>query len=412
MIITGLLKNLTRKNIWNDYKEVSSESYLNKLKETGHKFTEEKREGAYLYDEKGRKYLDCYSGAGTFNLGRRPDELAQTFIEELKRCDQGNFVFISREKARLAEKLIEFVPAKLQGCFFSVMRGEAMDYACKLARGYTGRSGLITVDGASYGQTGFALSMSERSDKALYGSLIPDINIIPFGSISAINESVNKNTAAVVLEPFQAENTCRTSGREFFKALRDACSQKGALLIIDETQTGMGRTGKKFAFEDTGVFPDILIVGESIGAGMFPITATLYTKKIKKFVDNHPLIHLSTFGGHDLGCRVACRALELYNEKKPWKTAEKTGEEIIRALENLSRQYPDKLKSVTGRGLLISLNTPSEKEGLTLCRKLAENGIIAAQGEVARQSVVLRPPLIIGKEEVDLIINAVEKALQ
>ena len=162
------LKNMIRGKVKGgskEYDEVFSPARRVALEETGTFFLEGKREGAFVYDEGGKKYIDCISGAGIYNLGRRPAGAAEMFARELDKTDQGNFVFVSREKARLAEMLVSFVPARLEGCFFSVARGEAMDFACKLARGYTGRKEYITVDGGSYGQTGFALSLSERDDR-------------------------------------------------------------------------------------------------------------------------------------------------------------------------------------------------------------------------------------------------------
>ncbi len=408
------LKNMIKSKMkggWKEYDEVFSPARRAALEEAGTFFLEGKREGSFVYDESGKKYIDCVSGAGIFNLGRRPAGPAEIFTRELDKTDQGNFVFVSREKARLAEMLTSFVPAKLDGCFFSVSRGEAMDFACKITRGYTGRKEYVTVDGGSYGQTGFALSLSEREDKRLYGDLIPGVKTIPFGNIPALEAAVSKKTAAVIAEPIQAENGCRSAGSDYFALMRKLCSQTGALLVLDETQTGMGRTGRKFAFEYLGIEPDVLVIGEALGAGMFPIAATLFTKKVQKFMNNHPLIHLSTFGGHDLGCMVACAALESYEGMSPWKNAAHLGSELLKGLEVIRKAHPSVIRSVSGMGLLVSINTDSEATAAAFCRGLAREGVLAARGDVARHSVVLRPPLIITRDEVTAILKAAGKTV-
>ena len=411
------MKNLKKKIMgkakggWKEYDEVFSPARRAALEETGTCILEGKREGAFVYGEDGKKYIDCISGAGIYNLGRSPAGAAEMFTRELDNTDQGNFVFVSREKARLAEMLVSFVPARLEGCFFSVARGEAMDFACKLARGYTGRTEYVTVDGGSYGQTGFALSLSERDDRCFYGDLIPGVRKIPFGNIPALEAAVSKKTAAIIAEPLQAENGCRSAGSDYFTLMRKLCTRSGALLVLDETQTGMGRTGRKFSFEYLGIEPDVLVIGEALGAGMFPIAATMFNRKIQSFMNKHPLIHLSTFGGHDLGCMVACAALESYESMSPWKNAAHLGSELMKGLEIIRGAKPGIIRSIRGMGLLVSINADSDASAAALCRGLMKEGVLATRGDVAKYSVVLRPPLIITQNEVRAILKAVERTI-
>ncbi len=367
--------------------------------------TEGNRTGAYFSDTKGKRYFDCYCGAGTFNLGRLPQELSHILIEQADKSDQGNFVLISQEKALLASKLVSFIP-HLNGVFFSVGRGEAMDFACKLARGFTGRTQLITVDGAYYGETGFALSLSDGNKKKTFGH-IPDIATIPFGNIQALQERVTPKTAAVITETIQVENACRSASEGFFKIMRTVCNKTGALMVLDETQTGMGRTGKKFAFEHYGVEPDIVVIGEALGAGIFPIAATVFAQQVQKFMHAHPLIHLSTFGGHDLGCRVAYAALELYEKTKPWENAEKVGRQLIEELTQLQKLYPGKILSVRGMGLALALTLASESLAEKAVVKLLKEGIFVTTGKVARDAIVVRPPLTI----TETIASAIAKGI-
>lgn len=372
---------------------------------------EGRRNGEFFYDTKGKRYIDCYCGAGTFNLGRHVQELSNTLQQQADKSDQGNFVLISQEKALLASKLISFIPAKLNGVFFSAGRGEAMDFACKLARGFTGQTQLVTVDGGYYGETGFSVSLSDGDKKKSFGQ-IPDIVSIPFGNIQALEERITAKTAAVITETIQVENACRSASEGFFKIMRTVCNRTGALMILDETQTGMGRTGKKFAFEHYGVEPDILVIGEALGAGIFPIAATAFTRKVQKFMNQHPLIHLSTFGGHDLGCRVAYEALELYEKTKPWENAGNVGQKLLEELAALQKQYPEKILSVHGRGLVIAITVRSDVMAQKAVTKLVKEGIFTATGKVARDAVIIRPALTISEETANTIAQSIRRVFK
>ncbi|HOE21230.1 MAG TPA: aminotransferase class III-fold pyridoxal phosphate-dependent enzyme, partial [Spirochaetota bacterium] len=208
------------------------------------------------------------------------------------------------------------------------------------------------------------------------------------------------------------ENACRKASEGFFKIIRQVCSSTGALMVIDETQTGMGRTGKRFAFEHYGIQPDILVIGEALGAGIFPIAATVFTKKVQKFMHKNPLIHLSTFGGHDLGCRVAYEALELYEKIKPWENAHAVGQYLLDKLFTLQRIYPDAMISVNGQGLVAALTLKNEDMANRANVKLAREGIFAVHAKVATDTILLRPALTIAKRDVDDIIRAIGKIIK
>jgi len=295
---------------------------------------------------------------------------------------------------------------------FSVVRGESMDFACKLARGYTGRQELCAVSGSWFGHTGFSMSLAQRKDKNDFGTLIPRCSTIPFGDLEAAEKAISKQTAAVMLEPLQVENHCQGATDEYLRGLRQLCTKKGALLVFDETQSGLGRCGKKFFYEYSGVEPDVLIIGESLGGGMFPIAATVFTAKANKFMNTHPLIHLSTFGGSDLGCRVGIKALEIYERTKPWENAATIGVTLLEGIRNIQKKHPDKIKSVRGCGLAISIDTGSADNATMFCKKASTAGIIVSAGEVADNTVLVRPTLIIDEDTVTEILKAIAAAVQ
>ncbi len=326
-IETDNVSNLNT-DLYDAAKSLFSEGMVEYLTNNGLDIIEEQGEGVYIYDINGDQYFDCYSG---------------------------NFILVSQEKATLANKLSKFVSGDLSCVLYTVVRGEAMDAACKLARGYTEKTGLITVDGGWYGNTGFAVGLSESEDKNQYGRLIPDQTIVEFNNIKAAEEAINHNTAAFILEPVQVENGCRMVNKEYLKEVKDLCQRHGTLLIFDETQTGFGRTGRKFIKDDYGVNPDILLFGEAITAGMFPMTGMMFTPAVKSFFDQHPLIHLCTFGGHDVGCRVACKTIEIYEEKKPWVQAKKLGAILFNHLISTQQTHPDLIRRVNGKGLVSAI---------------------------------------------------------
>jgi len=254
------------------------------------------------------------------------------------------------------------------------------------------------------------MTLSERADKKDFGSLIPDVQTIPFNDIDAAQRSITKKTAAVILEPVQTENNCRTADKDYLVALRDFCDQTGALLIFDESQTGFGRTGEKFASDYFGVLPDIMLLGEALGGGMFPFSAMVFTSSVKTFFDAHPLIHLLTFGGHDVGCRVAAAAVNVYDRIQPWQNAQKQGNILKKWLQELVDSNP-KPKSVQGIGLMLSLEFENAEVADRFCRSAMQQGVLVKSGEVAKHSVIIRPPLTINDQDLDKIVSGIEKAL-
>ncbi len=388
-----------------------SPALINRVRSFGHDITEERRDGAYVFDADNKKYIDGISSSGIFNLGRKNSAVSNALKDAVRKTDQGNFPMISIEKATLARELAAFAPGDLECTVFSVIRGESIDFACKLARGYTGKKELIYVEGSCFGQTGFALSLSDQKYKDQYGSLIPKVVKIPFGDLAAAEKMITTETAGLFLEPIQAENGCIKAETEYLKELRDICKKTGTLLIFDETQSGMGRSGARFFCEKAGVIPDVLVIGESLGAGMFPIAATVFTQELNKFLNAHPMIHLSTFGGSDIGCITALAALDEYERSAPWENAEKTGKILINGFRVLMKENPKKIMAVEGDGLLIALELENTEKAISFCREAAQYGLLVKTGEVAEKSVIIRPSLLITPEDAEDILNASKLAL-
>jgi acetylornithine/succinyldiaminopimelate/putrescine aminotransferase len=404
-------KQVHQDTIFQEAEKVFSKSFVKMLRDKGHGFLEQEGDGSCLIDSEGNRYLDCYSSGGTFNLGRKNPAIIQRFKKAIYETDQGNFVMPSQEKALLARRIAQFMPGSLDCVLFGVTRGESMEAACKLARGFTARPELITVDGGCYGESGFALSLSERSGKEQFGKLIQSVKVIPFGDIEAARKAIGARTAAVVMEPIQVENHCRRADAHYYTQVRSFCDATGAKLIFDETQSGFGRTGKRFFFEHLGVTPDILIIGEAITSGIFPMTAMVFIPELKGFFDIHPLIHLCTFGGHDLGCMVAITSLDEYDRLEPWNNASKLGEKLMGDLGALVKTDKGKLVSLAGKGLLVSLKFSSPETARSFCAKARENGLLVDTGKVDTSTILIRPSLLVTVSELKEIVDKISIAL-
>ncbi len=403
-------KATAKRGPFDDFAKYVSAAAVGRLRGLGHDFLETRREGPCVWDADGKRYFDCFAGAGTFNLGRRPPRVVAALQQAMGLIDQGNFPMISIEKARLASALADFTPGGLECAVYAVSRGEAFEFACKLSRGFTGRPELIAFAGGWHGETGFAMSLSTRPDQPLFAPLVPRARIIPFGDLAAAKIAVTGLTAAVFLEPLQAENHCRAFDGDFLRELEKHCRAVGALLVVDETQTGFGRTGRRFAFERFGIEPDMLLVGEALGAGVFPIAATIYQQRLNAFMNLHPLIHLSTFGGSDIGCRVAAEALAAYDEVRPWENAAKLGPRLAEGLAKIQKDAPRVVDDVAGEGMLFSLRLATPAKARDLCKRLAREGVLAAPGAVETRSVVVRPCLTASADDIGEILRAVGRA--
>lgn len=398
-------------DLFHEAERVFSRSYVDLLRGKGHDFLEQEGKGSCLADSDGKECLDCYTSGGMYNLGRRNEAITSRFIKAIDETDQGNFVMPSDYKALLARRLAAFVPGTLDCVLFGVTRGESMDAACKLARGFTSRPELVTVDGGIYGECGFALSLSERQGKDQFGGLIPGVKTVSFGDVDAARKAVTSRTAAFVMEPVQAENHCRMADAGYYRQIRALCDANGAKLIFDETQSGFGRTGTRFFFEQTGVQPDILIIGEALTSGMFPMTAMVFTPELKRFFDVHPLIHLCTFGGHDLGCLVAMAALDEYDRLAPWDNAAGLGKRLMEDLSTLAAGTPGKIVSIAGKGLLISIKLPSGDLALKFCAAAKQAGMLVNTGRQDGTTVLIRPSLLVSNEEEDRIVDICTKII-
>jgi putrescine aminotransferase len=274
-------------------------------------------EGAVIRDIHGREYLDCSGGPAVFTLGHRHPKVVAAVKEQLDRMPMSVRAMPRIPEADLAELLAQITPGDLQYTFFTNSGTEANEGALKLARLATGRSNIVGAEGAFHGKTLGALSASGREKyKAPFRPLVPGFLHVPFGDLKAMEQAVTRETAAVILEPIQGEGGVIIPPDGYLRGVREICDRSGALLILDEVQTGLGRTGKMFACEHWGVVPDLLTTAKALGGGVMPIGAFTGRPHLWKALEQNPYLHSSTFGGNPLACAAGVATIRVLLEER------------------------------------------------------------------------------------------------
>ena len=381
--------------------------------EMGLAILEGRREGACIWDVDGRRYIDCYSGAGSFNVGRRNPEIRRALVEAMENEDLGDFMLLSEAKAELARRIAELAPGDLSCVMYGVGGGEINDYAIKLARGVTGRPEIVVMEGAYHGHTGFSLAGIGRDRyKAPFLPMVPGFSAVPLNDLDALERAVGERTAAVLLEPIQGEGGIHVATDEFLRGAREVCDRAGALLLFDEIQTAWGRTGRMFCCEHAGVVPDVMTLGKSLGGGFYPITAAVLSDRIQEFNVRNPYFHLSTFGGSDLGCRVGLATIDFIVRNRLPERAQERGAQFAAGFAPLCESYSGVLREVRQRGLMMGLQFASKAQGPALTRALAAEGILAFCSGNDPSVMRFMPVLTIAEGEVAEVLAGLDRALE
>lgn len=396
-----------------DYAAYSNPMKLRTLRHAGLEIIEGRREGALMWDLAGAQYIDCITSAGSMNVGRRNPEVIAALKAALDEYDIGVFLLGSRPKADLAKKLAAITPGDLKLTMFGVCGGEANDFAIKLARGYSRKTGIITAAKCYHGHTGLALSGIGRDEyRRPFEPLVPGFRQVPFNDLAAMEAAVTEDTAAIMIEPIQGEGGIYVGTDEYLRGLRRLCDERGVLLIFDEVQTAWCRTGRMFACEHAGVAPDIMTLAKSLGGGVYPIAATVYTEELGEFLIANPFIHLSTFGGADLGCIVALKAIEIMERDRLWEKAQARGAQFRAGFDELLARHGEILLEHRGRGLMMGLQFTSESHGPRMAYQLARNGVMAMYSGNQPSVMRLMPALVITEEQVAQVLEALDRAMQ
>lgn len=370
-------------------------------------------EGCYIEDHTGRRYLDCLGGYGTFALGHRHPAVVAAVKEQFDRLAMSGKAFFSGPAADLAATLADITPASLQYTFFSNSGTEAVEAALKFAKIATGRSRIVSTEGGYHGKTLGALAVTGRKKyREAVEPLMPGVEFVPFGDTVAAEAAIDDRTAAVIVEPIQGEGGVHVPPDGYLRALRAACDRSGALLIADEVQTCIGRTGAMFACDHEGVVPDLMTLAKQLGGGVMPIGATMGTASVwEKVFGENPLMHTSTFGGNPLACTAGLAAVRVIQEDDLVTRSRDRGALMLALLDELRADNQDLIIDVRGRGLMIGVEFERDDIAELTVAGMLQRGMCAAFTLNNPRVIRLEPPLIISEDEVRTAVQILGEAV-
>lgn len=359
-------------------------------------------EGARLWDEDGKVYIDCIGGMGVASVGHANSKVAQAIAEQAKTLITCHELLYNDRRAQLLEKLAQVTPSGLDRFFLCNSGTEAIEGAIKFARMSTGKSDIVATMRGYHGRTMGSLSATwAPKSEEHFGPLPGGFQHVAYNKLDALEETVDDNTAAIMLEIVQGEGGVRPASAEYLQGVQQLCRERDILLIVDEVQTGFGRTGMFFACEHYGLKPDIMTMAKAIAGGV-PMGALAIGPRVQTI---HRGTHTSTFGGNPLACAAACAVLDVMQEERLPERSAEVGAYFKEKLEAVDSK---KIREVRGLGLLLGVDLKT-KVGPML-RELMQRGVLVA----AAGTTVLRflPPLVITTEDVDTVVEQVADVLQ
>ena len=367
--------------------------------------------GCILVDTSGKEYLDLLSGIGVTGIGHTHPAAVQAIKAQAERYLHAMVYgeYIQKPQVDLARRLAEITPGDLSVTYFTNSGTEAVEGALKTARKHTGRSGFVSFVGSFHGDTFGSVSVGGNSVyREPFEPLLPTITFLPFNDRNAL-QAIDETVAGVIIEPIQGEGGVRIPDDDFLPALRQRCTEVGALLIFDEVITGFGRTGKLFASEHWNVVPDILLVAKALGGGM-PLGAFISTPQIMATLSHDPaLAHVTTFGGHPVCCAAGLASLDVILQENLVLQAQEKGEEFVRKLRTLRGEGG--CVAVRGRGLLIGIDFATPHITQRFVQECFARGLIL--GWTLHEDTVVRlaPPLVISSQEIDRAVSIMRQVL-
>jgi acetylornithine/succinyldiaminopimelate/putrescine aminotransferase len=339
-----------------------------------------RREGYRIWDLERRELLDLHLNGGVFNLGHRHPELVATLRDALDTLDVGNHHFPSVARAELAEALVRTMPGDLRLVVFAPSGGEAIDVAIKSARYATQRRAIVSIRKGYHGHTGLALAAGDdRFSRLFLSEGTPgDFVQVPFNDLEAMEEALRRHqVAAVVLETIPATYGFPLPAPGYLPGVKALCERYGALYVADEVQTGLGRTGRLWGVECFGVVPDILVTGKGLSGGLYPISAAVLTPRAGRWLEEDGWAHVSTFGGAELGCRVAQKVLEITSRPDVLANVAAASDRLAAGLETLRARHPGWLVEIRRQGVVMGLRFAHERGGQLMTRALYDAGVWA-----------------------------------
>lgn len=374
---------------------------------------EQQADGVVITDNDGKEYIDCLGGYGVFSLGHRHPRVVEAVKAQIDCMPMSSKVLFNKPMADLAEIMAKITPGDLQYSFFGNSGTEAVEGALKLARAHTGRNKIVSTVNSFHGKTLGALSATGRDlFRDPFQPLLSGFVHAPFGDAAAITKIIDTDTAAVIVEPIQGEGGIIVPPDEYLPYLRQLCDRHGALLICDEVQTGLGRTGKMFACEHYGITPDIITTAKALGGGVMPIGAFTARPQIFAEYITSPFLHTSTFGGNPLACAAAIEAIKVIHEENLVEKAAAKGQYFMERLQAVADQFPGVIREVRGKGLMIGVELTKEGIGGLLMSELINKGVLVAYTLNNPKVIRIEPPLIIAEETIDQVMLAFAYAIE
>ena len=377
--------------------------------------------GSVIKDVLGREYLDFLGGFGMMDLGWSHPTVVETVKAQLNRSPMPSQELLDPLRGVLAKLLASITPGDLKYSWFGASGTEANEAAMKIAKLYTGKTAFIVGVRAFHGKTMGSLSLMGKSDfraqmGAMYGG---QVYHVPFGDADAVEkqleicDKVGVGVAAVMFEPIQGESGAIVPPDDFWPRIREATKKYKVLLIADEVQTGLGRTGKLWGVEHWNVVPDILTVAKSLGGGVMPISAVTTTEEIfHPMMYPNPFMHTTTTGGNALACSAAISSIHVTLRERLWEQAAEKGAYLMPHLENFVVQYPHIFERVTGKGLLIGMHFKNPEIGYKVSAGLFKRGVLVAGTLTSAQTIRIEPPLIVTKEQINKMLERLEDTLK
>jgi putrescine aminotransferase len=375
--------------------------------------------GATFTDALGRTYLDCLGGYGLLSLGWSHKKVVDAVRAQLERSPMPTQELLDWPRGMLASLLAEITPGDLQYAFLVSSGTEAVEGAMKFAKAATGKSGFIAAVRGFHGKTAGSLSlMGKAKFRKPALPLLPNVYHVPFGDADAVEQQlriareVGNEIAAVVMEPVQGEAGAIVPPDDFWPRLRQLCDEYEVLLIADEVQTGLGRTGALWGVDHWNVVPDIITSAKALGGGVMPIGAFVASRRVwQTFIDD-PFFHTTTTGGNPLACAAAIAAINVVLEEDLPRQAAEKGAYFMERLQPLARRFDSIYDKITGMGLLIGQHFHDGETGYQVAAGLFRRGVLISGTLTNAQTIRIEPPLVIEYDEIDEVLNRLEDTLK